>query len=156
MRDKWWIGRDVEGKGSWPYLRHYPGTCLEGLRKTTKDLRQDNRSSGRDLNQGPPESEAGVLTTEPRRPVPKCCKLHLVFMSMGTDCPRTATFWYGESRWSDTDGKTEEVGKNLSHCHVFHHKSHMDGSGCEPGPPQWQAGDNGLRHDTANLHSHKC
>jgi hypothetical protein len=43
------------------------GICLEGLRKTTKNLSQDSRSPGRDLNPGPPEYEAGVLTTRPRR-----------------------------------------------------------------------------------------
>jgi hypothetical protein len=48
-------------KQSWPNLRYYPGICLEGLRKTTKNLTQDNRSPGRDLNPGPPEYEAGVL-----------------------------------------------------------------------------------------------
>jgi hypothetical protein len=37
--------------------------CLEGLRKTTKNLSQDSRSPGRDLNPGPPEYKAGVLTT---------------------------------------------------------------------------------------------
>jgi hypothetical protein len=28
-------------KKSWPSLRYYPIICLEGLRKTTKDLSQD-------------------------------------------------------------------------------------------------------------------
>jgi hypothetical protein len=50
-------------KRSWPNLRYYPGICLEGLRKTTKILSQDSRHPGRDLNQGSPEEEAGVLTT---------------------------------------------------------------------------------------------
>jgi hypothetical protein len=48
-------------KRSWPNLRYYPGICLEGLRKTTKNLSQDNRSPGRDLNPGPPEYE-GVFS----------------------------------------------------------------------------------------------
>jgi hypothetical protein len=34
------IGR----KRSWPNFWYYPGICLEGLRKTTEDLNQDNRS----------------------------------------------------------------------------------------------------------------
>jgi hypothetical protein len=34
-------------KRSWPNLRHYPGTCPEGLRKTTRNLSQDSRSLGR-------------------------------------------------------------------------------------------------------------
>jgi hypothetical protein len=46
-----------------PNLRYYPGIFLEGLRKTTKNLRQDSQSQGRDLNMGPTEYEAGVLTT---------------------------------------------------------------------------------------------
>jgi hypothetical protein len=28
------------------YLRHYPGICLEGLRKKTKNLTQDSRCLG--------------------------------------------------------------------------------------------------------------
>jgi hypothetical protein len=56
-------------KRSCPDLRYYPVICLEGLRKTTKNLSQDRRSLGRDLNPGPPEYEAGVLTTRPRRSV---------------------------------------------------------------------------------------
>jgi hypothetical protein len=35
-------------KLSWPNLRYYPGICLEGLRKTKKNLSQDSRSPGRD------------------------------------------------------------------------------------------------------------
>jgi hypothetical protein len=56
-------------KRSWPNLRYYPGIRLGGLRKTTKNLSQGSRSPGRDLNPGPPEYEAGVLTTRPRRSV---------------------------------------------------------------------------------------
>jgi hypothetical protein len=54
-------------KRSWPNLKYYTGTCVEGLRKITKNLSQDSRSPGRDLNLGSPEYEEGVLTTQPRR-----------------------------------------------------------------------------------------
>jgi hypothetical protein len=50
-------------------LRYYPGIFLEGLRKATKNLRQDSRSPGPDLNPGSPEYEPGVPTTRPRRSV---------------------------------------------------------------------------------------
>jgi hypothetical protein len=50
-------------KWSCTNLRHYPGICLERLRKTTKILSQDSRSLGQDLNPGPPEYEPGVLIT---------------------------------------------------------------------------------------------
>jgi hypothetical protein len=53
-------------KRSWPNLRHYLGNCLEGLRKTTKNLSQENQPPGRDLNAGPSEYEAQVLATRPR------------------------------------------------------------------------------------------
>jgi hypothetical protein len=52
---------------SWPNLRQYPGICLEGLRKTMKNLSQDIQSPGRDMNSVPPEYGAGMLTTLPRR-----------------------------------------------------------------------------------------
>jgi hypothetical protein len=58
-----------ERKLSWPNLKYYPGICLEGLRKTTKNIGQDSRSPGPDLNSGPPEYEAGVLATRPRSSV---------------------------------------------------------------------------------------
>jgi hypothetical protein len=51
-------------------LRHYPDIRLKDLRKTTKNLSQDRRSPGRDLNPGPPEYEAVVLNTRPRLSVP--------------------------------------------------------------------------------------
>jgi hypothetical protein len=51
-------------KRSWPNLRNCPGIFLGGLRKTTKTFNQDSRSSGRDLNSGPPENEATI--TRPR------------------------------------------------------------------------------------------
>jgi hypothetical protein len=52
-------------KQLWRNLRYYPKIQLEGLRKTTKNLSQDSRSQGRDLNLGPPKYEVGVLTTTP-------------------------------------------------------------------------------------------
>jgi hypothetical protein len=54
-------------KQSCPNLWDYPSICLEGLRKTTKNLSQDSQSLGWDLNHGPPKYEAGVLTTQPWR-----------------------------------------------------------------------------------------
>jgi hypothetical protein len=41
-------------------LRHYPIICLEGLKKTTKNLSQDSQSPDWDLNLVPPEYKAGV------------------------------------------------------------------------------------------------
>jgi hypothetical protein len=38
--------------------QHLPG----GLRTTTENLSQDSQYPGRDMNLGPPEYEAGVLT----------------------------------------------------------------------------------------------
>jgi hypothetical protein len=42
-----------------------PSIYLEGLRISTRSVSQDIRPSDRDLNQGPPECEAGVLTIRP-------------------------------------------------------------------------------------------
>jgi hypothetical protein len=53
----------------WPSLRQTLSICLEGLRKTKKNLILDRRYPGRDLNLGPPEYKAGMLTTWPRRSV---------------------------------------------------------------------------------------
>jgi hypothetical protein len=50
-------------------FKNYSGICLEGLKKTMKNLSQDSRSPGQDLNPRPPKYEAGVLTTQPRRSV---------------------------------------------------------------------------------------
>jgi hypothetical protein len=66
------IGWIINSKGcgrkrSPPNFGYYPGICREGLRKTMKNLSQDTRSPSRDLKPGPPEYEAGVLTTRPRR-----------------------------------------------------------------------------------------
>jgi hypothetical protein len=59
-----WKG--CERRRSCPIIRYQPGICLEGLRKTTKDLSQDSRSPGQHLNLG---FKAGVLTTQQRRSV---------------------------------------------------------------------------------------
>jgi hypothetical protein len=40
-------------------FNYYLGICLEGLKKTTKNLSHDSQSQGRDLNPGPPEYETG-------------------------------------------------------------------------------------------------
>jgi hypothetical protein len=52
-----------------PNLMYYPGIHLEGLRKTTRNLSEDNRSAGRDLNLGPLEHESEAVTNRPRRSV---------------------------------------------------------------------------------------
>jgi hypothetical protein len=49
-----------------------------------KNRSQDSRPSGRDLNPGPPEYEAGKLTIRPRRSVAMPCEL--VDMKMETMC----------------------------------------------------------------------
>jgi hypothetical protein len=41
-----------------PALRYYTGGCLEGVRKTTKILSQDNRFLGRELGPKLAEYEA--------------------------------------------------------------------------------------------------
>jgi hypothetical protein len=58
-----WIGKNLEGSGRGLILRYHPGICLQGHRKSTKNLGQDNQSTCRDLNPGPPEYEAEVLIT---------------------------------------------------------------------------------------------
>jgi hypothetical protein len=59
-----WIGKDVEGI-SFPNLRMYPVICLERLNKTTKKLKKNRLSLGKDLNSGTPEYQTRVLTTRP-------------------------------------------------------------------------------------------
>jgi hypothetical protein len=54
---------------SWYNIRYCPGICLEGLTEATNNLNQISRSPGRDFNPEPPEYEAGVVTTGPRRSV---------------------------------------------------------------------------------------
>lgn len=48
-------------------LTSYPGIFLQGLRKTTKALKQDSRFQSLELNLRLPECEAGVLIIQPRR-----------------------------------------------------------------------------------------
>jgi hypothetical protein len=55
--------------GSGLILRCYPGIRLEGLRKTTKTSIRIAGRQGRESSPGPPEQEAGVLTTIPQCPV---------------------------------------------------------------------------------------
>jgi hypothetical protein len=58
----------VEGGGRVLIFRYCPDIRVE-LKKITKKLSQDSLSPGRDLNPGPPEHEARVLITRPRRSV---------------------------------------------------------------------------------------
>jgi hypothetical protein len=57
------------------------GNRMDGLRKTTKSLSQDSRSSGLDLKPGPLENEAGMLITRPRLSVP-CCNMFLGILDL--------------------------------------------------------------------------
>jgi hypothetical protein len=50
----WWIGKDLEESDLGLMFMHYPGMRLEVVRKTPKNLSQDNPSPGRDLNPRPP------------------------------------------------------------------------------------------------------
>jgi hypothetical protein len=60
----WWIGKDLVGSSRGLILRCYPRINLEEQRSYKKN---SVRSLDRDLNPGPPEYEAVVLTTGPRR-----------------------------------------------------------------------------------------
>jgi hypothetical protein len=37
--------------------------------------------------------------------------------------------------------ETDVPGENLPQRHFIHHKSYMNWTGLEPGPPRWEAGD---------------
>jgi hypothetical protein len=73
-------------KGLWPNGRYYPSTCMNGLRKTTKNISQDSRPPGRDLNPGLPEYKALCLNIEINYQItrvklitnPKCFNLYWV------------------------------------------------------------------------------
>jgi hypothetical protein len=60
------IGKDAEGSDYGIILRSYSSIRLDGLMKTMKNLSQDRRYLGRDLNPIPPEYEKGDLTTRLR------------------------------------------------------------------------------------------
>jgi hypothetical protein len=52
-----------------------------------------------------------------------------------------------EHRWNETDkGKPKYSGKNLSKCHLVHHKSHMDYPGSNPGLRDESPATNRLSH----------
>jgi hypothetical protein len=51
---------DVEGSVRVLILSYYYSICLQGLRKTSKNLSQDSQSPGRDLKSESPEYEAGL------------------------------------------------------------------------------------------------
>jgi hypothetical protein len=69
-------------KLSWRDLRHYPGICFEGLRKPTTNICQDGRSPGRDLNPGPPDYEAVVLTTQALNIFARLQNLYFILLSI--------------------------------------------------------------------------
>jgi hypothetical protein len=46
------MNNELERKRSLPNLSYYSAMFLEGQKKTTKNLSQDSRSTGRDLNLG--------------------------------------------------------------------------------------------------------
>jgi hypothetical protein len=54
---------------SLPNFKVLPRICMEEKKKTTKNLSKDSQFSGRDTKLGPPEHEARVLTTRPRRSI---------------------------------------------------------------------------------------
>jgi hypothetical protein len=55
--------KGLEGNGRDLILRYYRGIGLEGVRKATKALGQDSRSTGRYFNPQLSEYEIGVLIT---------------------------------------------------------------------------------------------
>jgi hypothetical protein len=63
------IGKAEEGSDLGLILSHYPEIRVEGLSNIANNFSQDSRSPGRDFNTGPPEYEAGVLPSRPRRSV---------------------------------------------------------------------------------------
>jgi hypothetical protein len=46
------IGKDVKGNGGSLILKYYSTICLQGLRKTTKNISHVSRSPGQNVNLG--------------------------------------------------------------------------------------------------------
>jgi hypothetical protein len=91
--DKWWTENDFEGSGRGLILRYYCGIRLERLRKPRQTC-QDSWYSGRDLNPGPPEYKAGVLTVQPWRwHWFECYGKRLRESAWGQTCLRAAVMW---------------------------------------------------------------
>jgi hypothetical protein len=59
--------KNMTGSGRGLVLRYFPGIYLEGLKKYTKILNQDERPLDRHVNPGLPQYEAGMLNTRPSR-----------------------------------------------------------------------------------------
>jgi hypothetical protein len=57
--------KDVKESGRGLIFRYYPNICLQELVKLIKNLSQDNRFPGRDLNPWSPKYDAVVLITQP-------------------------------------------------------------------------------------------
>jgi hypothetical protein len=58
------MNNELEGCGrkqSWPNFWYNSGIFLEGLRKTMKNFREDNRYPGRDSNRSHPEFKSEAL-----------------------------------------------------------------------------------------------
>jgi hypothetical protein len=58
-------GKDVEGGSHGLIQCTYPGSCLVGLKETTKNFSQDHYCSGQDSNQPPPKEKSQALPHEP-------------------------------------------------------------------------------------------
>jgi hypothetical protein len=56
-----WTGKDLSRKQSWPSPDYYPGTCLEGLCKITRNLGQDCWCWSFNLSQISPEHKLRTL-----------------------------------------------------------------------------------------------
>jgi hypothetical protein len=65
----WWIGKDLVGSSCGLILTFYPGIHLEGLIKPRQTSIRIAGHQGQVSNLGPPEYEAGVLSTQPQRTV---------------------------------------------------------------------------------------
>jgi hypothetical protein len=77
----------------------------------------------------PPEGGVGLVSK-------RGCLLTLAYYAF--------PIWYefGERMWNDTDRENPKNSeKNLSQCQFVHHKSQIDWTGRETGPPLWEAGD---------------